>query len=323
MEKGTGMNRQQARAAGLPRSPQAAANRTLAEAAVVAGSAGGDGANAQDRLAALLAQHATYGHAFLQIACGPDLAEAALARNFDNRPQRPGKIRTMAADMLAGRFKEKIPHPVCFDFNGVLRDGQHRLAAIIASGCTVWLTFCFGCDPTERDYYDQGTSRSVSDIAKEHGQQNTTLASTMVALILRIEQATTQTFGRNEQTERLDRLFRDDPAFDTAIKAGMKLRDLMTPASAGLAHWYIASNTSFIQRLEPFWESLQKGADLKEGSPVLRVRNELLARNHKGMGREGNVKKAAAIVIAWNAFLERRRPRNFDWEETIRLPEVV
>jgi hypothetical protein len=281
-----------------------------------------DSATANARLAAILAQHTAVKHVYLEMACGPEMAQAVLDRNFDNRPLREARARTMATDMAAGRFREKQPHPVCFDINGVLRDGQHRMRAIILSGSTPWLTFCFGCDPAERDYYDQGIARSVADIAREHGQQNATLASTTVALILRIEQETSKTFGRNEQTERLDELFQNDLTFVPAIHAGMKLRGMMSPAAAALAHWQIVNHSAHNEKVESFWEGIQKGANLPETSPTLRIRNELLARHRKGTGREGNIKKAAAIVLAWNAFIERRRPRHFEWTETLRLPEV-
>lgn len=282
-----------------------------------------DDATADDRLTELLAGYTKSEHVFLEMAIGPDMAEAMLKRNFSNRPLRESKAVTMAQDMVAGLFLERQPHPVCFDFNGVLRDGQHRMRAVIVSGCTVWLTVCFGCDPKERDYYDQGTPRSVSDIAREHGQQNTTQASAAVALILRIEQETNRVFGRNEQTQRLDKLFDEDPVFDAAIKAGMKLRLVMNVAAATLAYWHIATHTAHTPRLEKFWEGIQKGSYLSDDSPVLRVRNILAAKKSTTRGREGSVKRAAAVILAWNATIERRRPRSFEWAETLRLPEVV
>lgn len=284
--------------------------------------AGGD-VSAEDRLAAILAQHTTVKHVYLEMPCGPEMAAAMLARNFGNRPQRRTRIQSIATDMEAGRFMEKQPHPVCFDINGVLRDGQHRLAAIILSGCTVWLTICFGCDPAERDYYDQGVPRSVSDISREHGQQNAKSASALVALILRIEQESNETFSRNQQTERLDRLFAEDPNVDAAIKAGWRLHELMPAASGSLAYWHIASHTAHKARLEPFLEGVQKGADLKEGSPALRIHNQLLTERKQGSGRESNVNKAGALVLAWNAMIERRKPRYFEWDVGVKLPEVV
>lgn len=274
------------------------------------------------QLAALLAKHTKIGHVFLEIAVGPEMAEAMLARNTNNRPIRKGRVKLMARAMRARRYRDKQPHPICFDNEGVLRDGQHRLQSVVDSDCTIIFTVCFGCDPAEREYYDQGIPRSVSDIASEHGQLNVVLAQSVVALILRVEQEDSSPLDRIEQTERLDELYAGEPAFEMALKASHRLRDLVTPATASLAIWYIATHTAHGDRLESFIEGVSKGALLAEGSPVLRVRKQLA--NERGPnGRDSAVRRAGSIVLAWNALMERRRPRGFKWESTITLPGVV
>jgi hypothetical protein len=275
-----------------------------------------------DELAALLAQHNTIGHVYLEIAVGPEWAAAALARNFDNRPLRQWKVKIMARAMTENRYADKQPHPICFNHLGVLADGQHRLEAIVLSGCTIIFTICFGCDPKERDHYDQGTPRSVSDIAREHGHQNTVLAQSVVAMILRTELRSAAPLDRNEQTERLDALYTESEDFEQALKASSRTKTLISPTTGALAFYHIAAHTTHRDKLEAFWEALAKGL-LTEQNPVWRVRQELIKdRNQKG-SRDLAVKKAGSIVLAWNALMERRRPRNFKWDTSLRLPEVV
>ena len=276
-----------------------------------------------DQLTALLAQHTTIGHVFLEIAIGPEMARAALDRNFDNRPLREARAKIMARAMQEKRYRDKQPHPICFDNKGVLRDGQHRLRAVELSGCTIVFTVCFGCDPDERDYYDQGIPRSVSDIAREHGHPYVVLAQSVVALILRVELEDASSLYRNEQTERLDQLFAAGPDFGEALKASGRTRTLIPPATGALAYWHIVTNTAHRDRLESFWDAFSKGALLAEHHPALRVRNHLMAERGQKSSRDMAVRKAGAVVQAWNALMERRRPRSFKWDQTLRLPEVV
>ena len=275
-----------------------------------------------DELVAILAQHVVVGHVFLEIAVGPEMAEAMLARNFDNRPLRESKAKIMAQAMIEKRYADAQPHPICFDIRGILGDGQHRLRAVVISGCTIIFTVCFGCHPKERDYYDQGTPRSVSDIAREHGHAQSVLAQSVVALILRVERGDASPLDRTLQTERLDELF-SGQEFELSLKAGGQTRKLIAPATGSLAFYHIASHTAHRDRLDGFWENVAKGTMLPEHHPAHRVRNQLLAEKNQKSSRDNAVKKAGAIVLAWNAHVERRRPRNFKWEGTLRLPEVV
>jgi hypothetical protein len=282
----------------------------------------GTQASAVNQLAAILAQYTIVGHVYLEISIGPEMAQAMLDRNFNNRPLRETRAKIMARAMLENRYRAKVPHPICFDIEGVMRDGQHRLRAVILSGCVITFTVCFGCDPAERDYYDQGISRSVADIAREHGHLNVMAGQALVALILRIELQEPASLDRNKLTERLDELYGTDPDFDMAIKTGMRLRLFVTPSASGLAYWTIAHGTARRDRLDAFWEAMVSGANLPPRSPVLRVREHFRAATARST-RDVAVKAAAAIIIAWNGLIERRNPRHFRWDSTVRLPEVV
>jgi hypothetical protein len=74
------------------------------------------------------------------VSIGPDQARELLARKSRTQPPLDdAKVAAFAADMTAGRWQQPSPMMLCFFRDGVeyLVDGQHRLAAIIASGVTV------------------------------------------------------------------------------------------------------------------------------------------------------------------------------------------
>lgn len=96
----------------------------------------------------------------------PALAKEWLsARNTNNRNKKPNYITTLSNAMKEGRWIYDGT-PIKFDRNGVLSDGQHRLAAIVLSGVSVVLDVVFGLDPAARLVHDTGVPRSTADIVK-------------------------------------------------------------------------------------------------------------------------------------------------------------
>lgn len=67
----------------------------------------------------------------------PPEAKAILDRMTGNRRRRQRHVDTMAADMREGRWVD-THEPIAMSVDGNLIDGQHRLAAVVASGVGQW-----------------------------------------------------------------------------------------------------------------------------------------------------------------------------------------
>lgn len=102
----------------------------------------------------------------------PAIAELWLKRNFNNRPLRPDTVRAYAREMKNGKW---LPNHqgIAFNNRDELTDGQHRLSAVIMSGCTVRLMVTFGLPSkvkgtrmTGMDTVDRGATRTVADQLK-------------------------------------------------------------------------------------------------------------------------------------------------------------
>lgn len=78
----------------------------------------------------------------------PAMAEVWLTEcNTHNRRPVEAHAERMAGEMKAGRWR--LTHQgIAFDTNGVLIDGQHRLWAIVLSGCTIRMRVFFN-EPVE------------------------------------------------------------------------------------------------------------------------------------------------------------------------------
>lgn len=91
----------------------------------------------------------------------PEKAQKLLDTTQNNRRLSEGVVKAYANDIIAGNWQEKISTPIAIDTKGVLRDGQHRLAAIVRAGIPIKMWVCRNVDPN--GIYDIGRPRSISD----------------------------------------------------------------------------------------------------------------------------------------------------------------
>lgn len=94
----------------------------------------------------------------------PKLAQKYLDLSKGNRPINTDRVDMYARDMASGRW-ENCGQGIVIDENGVLKDGHHRLHAIIKSGVTIEMLVIIGVSAGAKNY-DIGKSRTTGDIIK-------------------------------------------------------------------------------------------------------------------------------------------------------------
>ena len=91
----------------------------------------------------------------------PEVAEFFLKSNHGNRKISPVTVRAYAHDMFNGNWDENVGSPISIDEDGVLRNGQHRLQAIVESGKPIRMWVCRNVSST--GVYDDVRKRSTRD----------------------------------------------------------------------------------------------------------------------------------------------------------------
>jgi hypothetical protein len=100
----------------------------------------------------------------------PDMAKDCLAKNdTENRSRNKARVAAMARDMREGRWRT-THQGIAFDEHGTLIDGQHRLAAIIAAGCSVDLLVSVIPGASVKDPIDQGAGRTAAYTTGVHSR---------------------------------------------------------------------------------------------------------------------------------------------------------
>jgi hypothetical protein len=104
-----------------------------------------------------------------KIKVTPKTAAKWLESNMaTNRNIRKSYIKMLAADMLAGRWKE-TGETIKFNPMRTLIDGQHRLSAVVESGCTIEMHVAWDVPSDAIMAIDTGRSRSAADIMTLQG----------------------------------------------------------------------------------------------------------------------------------------------------------
>lgn len=91
----------------------------------------------------------------------PEKAKRFLEKNSNNRSLSKTTIEAYSKDIMEGNWDERVGSAISIDENGILRDGQHRLMAIIRAGVGVRMWVCRNV--SNNGIYDCNRKRSNAD----------------------------------------------------------------------------------------------------------------------------------------------------------------
>jgi hypothetical protein len=228
---------------------------------------------------------------FLNIT--PSQAGLWLERNPTNRPLRESTVAAYAADMQDGNW---LPthQGIAIDDNGVLIDGQHRLAAIVRSGCTIGMLVTRGLPATMEgkriktmDAIDRGAARNIKDLLKlQHGMsENPYLIAACAAVIAQLcVHPKKQGRVTMNQTVAILELYKADLVWLAAHepKEQRFLRKATVLAPIVFARSVDRENT------DRFYTALLTGANLAPENAALTLRNWLLESKQATQFSAGN-----------------------------------
>jgi hypothetical protein len=237
---------------------------------------------------------------------GPSEAQKFLAKNPINRPLRPSWINQLCWYIETGQWKT-THQGIAIDRNGNLLDGQHRLEAIIKSGkiVTMWVTR--GCDAETYQVIDAGRMRTVGDRLRliEHPQVNQTACA-----MLRSYLVATTSQNYKPSLPELEKTFDSMRDSFAAVAGNFRHRRVRSITRSDVGAAVASYHHKHPQEATDFMESLITGSDLKRGSPILALRNALLAQRI-GFG-------GGAVVVAYWKTIEATQA-DFEDEPMTRL----
>lgn len=259
----------------------------------------------------------------------PAMAQSWLDRGGPNRTMNERNIERLQRAIMSGEWG-LTGDTIKLDTNGRVRDGQHRLTAIVRAGVGVPCLVVRGIGEKEFDKIDTGKRRDMADVLSIHGHANRiALASTVRGLLLiesygRFYAGTARTGGTQPSNAQGVEYIDAHPEVKEALKEADRLR-VSGGFIGGLGLWGIA--LTMFWRIDPeqtrvFVDSLIEGANLELGSPILKIRNMYRGRTREWHATAENRERLLAIVIkGWNAWRRDELVSSLSWHSTGRSAE--
>ena len=252
----------------------------------------------------------------------PAIAKILMQDVQNNRSLNQRLIDRYARNMQDGNWPTN-GEPIIISDRGQVMNGQHRLKAIIKSGCTITTLVVRGVKAEHMSSIDMGRKRTFADVLQMKGYPSShLLAATLTNLwrySLNGDFSYRDRVYQNMTIPDLEETLEAYPDVTEACSFGYKVKDLL-PASLGAALFYEFEKVDSDLARE-FFRQLETGDNLPLNHPILRLRNILLMNRSKST-RYHREYLAAFMIKAWNALRKGQLIlRSLTWKKHGEYPE--
>ncbi|WP_329611531.1 hypothetical protein [Kitasatospora herbaricolor] len=241
----------------------------------------------------------------------PETALQWLTHNTSNRPLSKSFVAQLAGQIQRGEWQ--LTHQgIAFDEDGILIDGQHRLAAIVKAGQAVDVIVTHGVPRTAFTVMDTGRKRTGRDALALAGEVNAVhLAAALRGLHLYQQGTESAWSGASSMTsnDQLLELLSQHPAMREALTYGQSLnRGCRITVTAATIGWYLTTRERPDVDQGAWFAGVTTGALLEGGDPRLTLRNTMLnlAAGKTYRRKEDSREHLLYYLKSWNAWVEGR-----------------
>lgn len=249
------------------------------------------------------------------ITLTPDKARELLDLNINNRSVKKGSYNSYVKQMVLGQWKEN-GEPIIIDKNGHVKDGQHRLLAVIESNHTFNVPLITGVNPDVMDTIDTGSNRSLKDVLELNGFKYYSDMSTAVKSIIKYDNAMLSNSSGSERflvtnSVGLDYANKNKDELINLIKCVNRIQDrnkhfIISKRDIYTFLYAIAKGYDINEEHEDYFKGIV-GHILDSNSSTSYVFNKLLsAKNNKI--QLSKIYLHNLIVKCWNIYTENDMP---------------
>lgn len=231
--------------------------------------------------------------------------------NRHNRTLKETTVHAYARDMQGNNWLIS-DSAICFDTEGVLINGQHRLHACVLADAPFQTVVMRGMARDSQEVMDQGTIRRPADILGLRGHTSTPILSSAARALLNIKDPAYFRSARitsKELTAVVERhpKLQESLAF---VNTGAKVRSI--PISLAVAIHYIGTHLlNKPDDADAFVKVFKTGVPTYVGDPVHKLRERLLVEG----GRSGTAMRRwplfYSVIRAWNGLMAREELQKF------------
>lgn len=242
-------------------------------------------------------------------AVAPEIAAQILdGTNHENRTISWRKVRDYSLEMRKGNWLYNPADAICMDWDNILRNGQHRLLAVIESDTTQEFAFATCTDPKAQDIMDSGVRRTTAHQLGMSGYEDPKALASIGRISLHWQEGTIISGLRAPSTPDIRKWVEE--ADEQALKfAVMHARRVSKFFPLQVGHTGAAAYQGYLKdsaAAETFFEALEEGVGLSKNHPILTLRNYLT--------RHGQLKTRLLphhqlwlVVSTWNTWRAGRK----------------
>lgn len=258
-----------------------------------------------------------------RVTITPLLAEhILLSLNSSNRPRRSNSVKQYADDMASGRWR-LTGDTIKFGKSGILRDGQHRLAACVRAGVTFETFVLFGIEDDAFAVIDTGRKRQGDDTFSVAGIPNASQAAAAVRWVKILNSARPEDRAVGFTNQELLTAYRQfkQPLFDECVadaKACCKgIRVVHEAALAALFYIYRAKHSKAVAAFISDMKGMKGGAK--------KLVNRLDALKKQALGRLHETQRNAMLVNTLNCYVagDTVTQSRIDWTDIKDFPVIA
>lgn len=207
----------------------------------------------------------------------PETAAQMLDTNTRNRPISWARVRRYSSDMEKGFWRYNPSSALCFDTQGTLANGQHRLLAVLDSETTQEFLIATGVPVDTQDVMDSGMTRTPAQQLAIHGYQDAKHLATIARVYVKWENGTVTTQSTGPTTSEIRRWIDDAKPESLAFAVAQARRiSAMTLLKAGpIGSAAYSAHIIVPGAAEEFFDLMASGAGMEQGHPVLTLSNYL------------------------------------------------
>lgn len=245
----------------------------------------------------------------------PTMAAKWLERNSRNRPMSQSRVKLYARSMADGLWRHPTGETIIFNSLGELQDGQHRLAAQVASGATITYWVMTDADPEDFLVLNRGRSRRPGDIVAIHGIASGNQVASIGRLVLDVKRYSDKVWsGVMAHPDEVTRFCIDNAeALSESVAAARAAftEAKMPHGQYGAVHYLVNEQMPGSAQWQSFHDAVKSGSLLAPDSPVLTLRRWSIARTQWSKGRAQQA--VVYITKAWNAYAEGKPLKQLKW----------
>lgn len=233
----------------------------------------------------------------------PEMAKEWLTKkNKVNRPLKQMTVDIYTRYMSLGLWREETAETIKFGQDGYLRDGQHRLHAVVNANVTLNFLVAYDLPNDIFTVLDTGTKRTAGDVLCSEGIKNGNKIAAGVRkyYMLKIAQIHHSKAPSNGEINELylSRQKTWDGIIEMAEKWYRKERLISTSEMIGFyGHFYDINQDDAFE----FMEKLCSGDNIEPNSPIKLLRSKLVLAKSPKL-KLNPTERTALIIKTWNYF---------------------